>query len=201
MCAVTVLVSHVRRSISLTVLWRTCDWWIISPHVVFALLYTVGTFNCRVLIWTKDSNLAVVHSQTSYCASTSFLSHKCSPPKHKFSKNGKMRKGLLVVSKTPCLQRFSHFFMETRFTIFWGCIDENPMGSTPVQRKILLVTCLPHWWPWCIFRLLGELNSLGWKLTSSADISAKYLTTKKEKGPSEKKIKLGTMQGVIFYSL
>ncbi len=33
-------------------------------------------------------------------------------------------------------------------------------------------------------RLLGELNGLGWKLTSSADISAKYLTTKKERTES-----------------
>ena len=32
-----------------------------------------------------------------------------------------------------------------------------------------------------LVRLLSELNSLGWKLTSSADISAKYLTTKKGK--------------------
>jgi len=35
-------------------------------------------------------------------------------------------------------------------------------------------------------RLLSELNSLGWKLTSSADISAKYHTTKKENGCSLK---------------
>jgi hypothetical protein len=53
-----------------------------------------------------------------------------------------------------------------------------------IRNKSFRIHNPAHWDPEvkvCLVRLLSELNSLGWKLTSSADISAKYLTTKKGK--------------------